>query len=134
MKTIHIIIILVLIISIGVVITTLSDSGVYSDFTDSSKNPDKIVHIIGKLNKTKPIEYNAALNANQFSFFLMDDKGVEKKVIYHNTKPQDFEKSENVVVTGSMKGDEFLATSLLLKCPSKYNADKTPSKFGTKKF
>ena len=134
MKTIHIIIILVLIISIGVVITTLSDSGTYSDFTDSLKNPDKIVHIIGKLDKTRPIDYNAAKDANQFSFFLVDDKGVEKKVIYHNTKPQDFEKSENVVVTGSMKGDDFMATSLLLKCPSKYNADKKPSKFGTKKF
>ena len=123
-----------LIISIGVVITTLSDSGTYSDFTDSSKTPDKIVHIIGKLDKSKPIEYNAEKNANQFSFFLIDDKGVEKKVIYHNTKPQDFEKSGNVVVTGSMKADEFQATSLLLKCPSKYSADKTPSKFGSKKF
>jgi cytochrome c-type biogenesis protein CcmE len=134
MKTIHIIIILVLIVSIGVVITTLSDSGQYSDFSESAKNPDKVVHIIGKLNKSKPIEYNAVANANQFSFYLVDDKGIEKKVIYQNTKPQDFEKSENVVVTGSMKGDDFLATSLLLKCPSKYNADKTPSKFGTKQF
>jgi hypothetical protein len=32
-----------------------------------------------------------------------------------------------------MQGDQFLAKSLLLKCPSKYN-DKKPAKFGSKKF
>ena len=65
---------------------------------------------------------------------MTDEKGVEKKVIYNKPKPQDFEKSEKVVVIGSMKNDEFMATSLLLKCPSKYKADKTPEKFGEKKY
>lgn len=134
MKTIHIIIILVLVIAIGVIITTLSDASTYSDFKEAGKKPDKEFHIIGKLDKNKPVEYDAQKNANQFAFFLIDDKGSERRVVYNNTKPQDFEKSEKVVVIGTMKGDEFRATGLLLKCPSKYNADKTPSKFGTKKF
>jgi len=134
MKTIHIIIILVLVIAIGIIITTLSDASTYSDFKEAGKKPDKEFHIIGKLDKNKPIEYNAQKNANQFAFFLIDDKGIERKVIYNNSKPQDFEKSEKVVVIGTMKGEEFKATGLLLKCPSKYNTDKTPSKFGTKKF
>ena len=134
MKTIHIIIILVLVIAVGVIITTLSDASTYSDFKEASKKPDKEFHIIGKLDKNKPVEYDAQKNANQFAFFLIDDKGIERRVIYNNSKPQDFEKSEKVVVIGTMKGEEFKATGLLLKCPSKYNADKTPSKFGTKKF
>jgi cytochrome c-type biogenesis protein CcmE len=54
-------------------------------------------------------------------------------VVYSNAKPQDFEKSEKVVVIGSMKNDEFIASSLLLKCPSKYNANK-PEKFGEKAY
>ncbi len=134
MKTIHIIIILVLVIAVGIIITTLSDASTYSDFKEAGKKPDKEFHIIGKLDKNKPVEYDAQKNANQFTFFLIDDKGIERKVIYNNSKPQDFEKSEKVVVIGTMKGEEFKATGLLLKCPSKYNADKTPSKFGTKKF
>ena len=134
MKTIHIIIILVLVVAVGVVITTLSDASTYSDFVEASKSPGKELHIIGKLNLNKPVEYDAQKNANRFAFYLVDDKGIEKKVIYNNVKPQDFEKSEKVVIIGSMKGDEFLATGLLLKCPSKYNADKSPSKFGTKSF
>jgi cytochrome c-type biogenesis protein CcmE len=120
-------------VAVAVVISTMTDSSTYSDFTEASQKQGKELHIIGKLNRAKPIEYNAQQNANQFSFYLVDDKGVEKKVIYHNAKPQDFEKSEKVVIIGSMKGDEFIAKSLLLKCPSKYN-DKKPSKFGSKKF
>ena len=134
MKTIHIIIILVLVIAIGVIVTTLSDASTYSDFAEAGKKPDKEFHIIGKLDKDKPVEYDAQKNANQFAFYLIDDKGIERKVVYNNTKPQDFEKSEKVVVIGTMNGEEFKAKSLLLKCPSKYNADKTPSKFGTKQF
>ena len=134
MKTIHIIIIIALVAAIAIVISTLSDSSTYSDFGEASKKPGKEYHIIGVLNKTKPIEYDAQKNANQFSFYMIDDKGLEKKVIYNKTKPQDFEKSEKVVIIGSMKNNEFHATSLLLKCPSKYKADKTPEKFGEKKY
>ena len=133
MKTIHIVIILVLVVAVAVVITTMTDSSTYSDFTEASLKPGKELHIIGKLNRAKPMEYDAQKNANLFSFYLVDDKGIEKKVVYNNAKPQDFEKSEKVVIIGSMKGDEFQAKSLLLKCPSKYN-DKKPSKFSSKKF
>jgi cytochrome c-type biogenesis protein CcmE len=133
MKTIHIIILLVLVIAVAIVVTTLTDASTYSNFTNAANTPGKEFHIIGVLDRTKTIEYDAKKNANKFSFYLKDDKGVEKKVVYNNSKPQDFEKSEKVVVIGSMKGDEFLATSLLLKCPSKYNANK-PEKFDTKTY
>lgn len=134
MKTIHIIIILVLVVAVAVVVTTLSDASTYSDFEKAAASPGKEFHIIGTLNKQKPVEYDAIKNANQFAFYLVDDKGVEKKVVYNNTKPQDFEKSEKVVVVGAIKGGEFVASSLLLKCPSKYNSGKKPEKFGERKF
>ena len=118
MKTIHIIIILVLVVAIGVVISTLTDAGTYSDFTEASKNMNKEFHIIGKLDKSKPVTYDAKTNANEFTFFLIDDKGVTKEVVYHNAKPQDFEKSEKVVIIGEMQFDDFIAKILLLKCPS----------------
>jgi cytochrome c-type biogenesis protein CcmE len=133
MKTIHIVILLVLVIAVAVVVTTLTDSSTYTDFSSAASTPGKEFHIIGKLDKTKSIDYDATKNVNQFSFYLIDDKGLEKKVVYNNPKPQDFEKSEKVVIIGSMKNDEFLASSLLLKCPSKYNANK-PEKFGTKTY
>jgi len=134
MKPIHIILIIALVAVIAIVVTTLSDTGTYSDFGESSAKPGKELHIIGKLSANKPIEYDAQVDPNRFSFYMTDEKGIEKKVIYNKPKPQDFEKSEKVVIIGSMKGDEFHATSLLLKCPSKYNDDKKPEKFGEKTF
>lgn len=133
MKTIHIIIILILVAIIAVVITTMTDSNTYSNFAEASAKPGKQLHIIGTLNRSKPIEYDAMKNANQFSFYMIDDKGIEKKVVYNNGKPQDFEKSEKVVIIGSMQGGQFVAKSLLLKCPSKYKGKK-PTTFGEKKF
>jgi len=40
--------------------------------------------------------------------------------VFNGAKPQDFERSEQIVLTGKMKGDEFLASKILMKCPSKY--------------
>jgi len=133
MKTIHIVILLVLVIAVAVVVTTLTDSSTYSNFSEAAAKPGKEFHIIGSLDRSKPIDYDAKKDVNRFTFYLIDDKGLEKKVVYNNPKPQDFEKSEKVVIVGSMKNDEFLAKSLLLKCPSKYNANK-PEKFGTKTY
>jgi cytochrome c-type biogenesis protein CcmE len=59
-----------------------------------------------------------------FSFIMIDDKGKEQKVIYNEPMPQDFVKSEKVVVIGSYKADSFLASKILLKCPSKYQEKK----------
>jgi len=134
MKTIHIIIILVIVAVIAVVVTTMSDSSTYSNFAEAARKPGKEFHIIGKLDRSKPLEYDAIKNANQFSFYIVDEQGLERKVIYNNAKPQDFEKSEKVVIIGSMKGEDFVAKSLLLKCPSKYNDQKSPAKFQDKSF
>jgi cytochrome c-type biogenesis protein CcmE len=52
---------------------------------------------------------------------MTDTIGTEKRVFYNGTKPQDFEKAERIVVVGKMKGDDFIASQVLMKCPSKYN-------------
>jgi cytochrome c-type biogenesis protein CcmE len=51
---------------------------------------------------------------------MVDDNKEERKVILDQGKPQDFELSEQIVLTGKMKDDEFIASEILLKCPSKY--------------
>ena len=64
--------------------------------------------------------YDPEEDPNSFSFFLRDMNGDERKVILKAAKPQDFEMSEQIVVTGKMAGDDFVATDILMKCPSKY--------------
>ena len=134
MKTKHILLILIVAIALGVIITTFTNSSTYADFEMAKKYPGKEFHVIGTLDTTKPIIYDTKLNANQFSFYMTDTKGVQHKVVYSNNKPQDFEKSESVVVIGKMDGDTLKASSMLLKCPSKYNDKKQPAGFKDKEF
>jgi cytochrome c-type biogenesis protein CcmE len=51
---------------------------------------------------------------------LLDEKGNESKVVYNNPEPADFDRSEKIVIVGSMDGEHFKADKILLKCPSKY--------------
>jgi cytochrome c-type biogenesis protein CcmE len=134
MKPIHIVLLVILMAALGVVIATLTETGTYADFRQAAKNPGGEFHIIGKLSAGKPLMYDAMKDPNKFSFYMTDENGDEALIVYHGAKPQDFEKSEQVVIIGSMEGEVFEAKSLLLKCPSKYNENDKPEKFGKKQF
>ena len=125
MKKIHLIGIIVIAISIGAIISTLSDSSTYADFSEAFDNPNSEYHVVGKLNKEKPTTYEPQKNPDLFTFYMLDNSGVEQKVLLHKSKPQDFERSEQIVLIGQAKEGAFHATDILMKCPSKYN-DGTP--------
>ncbi|MEO6882947.1 MAG: cytochrome c maturation protein CcmE [Bacteroidia bacterium] len=124
MKKIHIAGIAIIAIAIGVIITSLSNNNTYANFTEASANEGSVYHVVGKLDKSKDMVYNPQENPNQFTFYMKDDKGVERKVILHKSKPQDFERSEQIVLIGEAQGADFVASDVLMKCPSKYNDGK----------
>ncbi len=125
MKKLHIVGIIVIAVAIGVIFISLKNTSTYADFTEAINNPDTEYHVVGKLDKTQPQIYNPKLNADEFLFTLIDNKGIAKPVVLHKSKPQDFEKSEQIVLIGKMKAGEFHANDILMKCPSKYNDGKT---------
>lgn len=133
MKKTHIVLIIVIVVAIGVILSLISDSSTYSDFDTAKQSPGKEFHVIGKLNIKKPITFDTS-NVNQFTFYMTDSKGVEKMVVHKGGKPQDFEKSDQVVTIGKIEGDKFISSSLLLKCPSKYNDEKKPESFSEKQY
>ncbi len=133
MKTKYIILLIVLAIAIGVIVSTFADASTYTTFTKATGNPDREFHVIGKLTPGKAIEYNPK-EPGIFAFYLTDQDGKERKVIYKGDKPQDFEKSEQVVIAGKCNDSTFQASTLLLKCPSKYNDEKKPESFGDRNF
>ncbi|MFI5149598.1 MAG: cytochrome c maturation protein CcmE [Bacteroidia bacterium] len=124
MKRTHIIGIILIALAIGMIMTSLVSTSKYASFTEASKSPDSDFHVVGKWDKEKGTNYSPQENANLFVFYMTDIEGVEKKVLLHNNKPQDFEKSEQVVVVGKMRNGEFQASETLVKCPSKYNDNK----------
>ncbi|MDZ4708318.1 MAG: cytochrome c maturation protein CcmE [Saprospiraceae bacterium] len=119
MNKLHIIAGLLLIIGLAVFFSLSKDVSTYSSFAEASEHQQR-VKVAGILAKDKEMYYNPEENPNYFSFYLRDPKGQEKKVILLQGKPQDFDRSEQIVVTGEMKGEEFVANEVLLKCPSKY--------------
>ncbi|MEZ4910757.1 MAG: cytochrome c maturation protein CcmE [Saprospiraceae bacterium] len=109
---------ILVVIGIVVIISSSKDVSTYAKI-ESAENGD-LVKIAGKLSKDKPIVFDAEKNPNLFSFFMYDDEGKEMKVHVYKPKPQDFEMSEQIVVTGRMQDGIFQASDILLKCPSKY--------------
>lgn len=120
MKKTHIIGIIIIALAIGSMITLLGNSTTFSNFAEA-KAKGRDVKVAGTLVRSKPMVYDPQKDPNKFSFYMLDRSGKECKVTLLNSKPQDFERSQEIVANGSMQGDEFVAHSILMKCPSKYN-------------
>ena len=115
-------------LSIAAIMGTVADSSTYASFKVAAANEGDEYHVVGKYVKDKGIEYNPQQNANRCVFYLKDNENKEFKVIYNGAKPQDFEMSEQIVVTGKATAGVFIADKILMKCPSKYNNTSDPSK------
>ncbi len=123
MKKTHIIALIFIVVAIGAIISTVYKADTYASFEEARKHPGREFHIIGELLKDRPIEERVVDNSLLLTFFMTDNQGGESKVHYLGALPQDFEKSDQVVLIGKFEEEQFIATSLLLKCPSKYNPD-----------
>ncbi len=117
----------VIAIAIAVIISVYSSSSTYGTFSDAQSTESQL-QVVGHLDKGKELQYDATKDANYFSFYMNDNKGQNCKVVFTGAKPQDFERSEQIVLTGQMRGSEFHASKILMKCPSKYTQDKVETK------
>jgi cytochrome c-type biogenesis protein CcmE len=122
MKRSSIIGIIIIALAIGAIISTYADSSTYGTFSDAAESSSEL-HVVGQLDKEKELVYNPQRDANYFAFYMKDNQGKQCKVVFNGTKPQDFERSEQIVLTGKMVDGEFQASKILMKCPSKYNKD-----------
>jgi cytochrome c-type biogenesis protein CcmE len=133
MKKIQIFGLIIIAVAIGIIVSTAGDASTYVDFTKAKNmaqdGDDESIHVVGKLKKDAvgqilEMEYQPEIDPNLFVFTLVDNNNVEQRVVYKNSKPQDFDKSEQVVVVGKMKDGTFSAEKILMKCPSKYENGK----------
>lgn len=121
MKKSYIFLIAILASAVGFIYWSVSNAGSFASFEEAKKSEGKEFQVAGVLNKDKEMVYDPAVNTDLFTFYMVDKEGNEQKVLYKGSKPQDFEKSEEVVIHGKMEGEVFLAHKILMKCPSKYN-------------
>jgi cytochrome c-type biogenesis protein CcmE len=131
MKKSHIFIIIVIGVAVTIILSTANDASTYVSFNEAyqlaSNGNDKNIHVVGELKKDDRGEVMGITPGEDkvsFSFIMIDDNGKEQQVYHNQPMPQDFTRSEKVVVIGSYRGELFYADKILLKCPSKYQEQK----------
>lgn len=95
-----------------------SQVGGYMNFEQAHNSGTK-AHVVGTWVEDRPTHYDRS--ANVFTFYMRDETGTVEKVRYNNPKPANFEEAEQVVVQGQPSDGVFVAETILVKCPSKYN-------------
>lgn len=127
MKTTHIIILIIILIAVGIIMTTVFNTKTYSSFNDARINTD-IEHsvmgypvIVGNIDSLR--------NVFPFTFNMYDSNNDTMQITYEGSMPRDFEKLEQIVIIGEVKNNIFEARELVLKCPSKYTEKEVPAKF-----
>lgn len=116
----NVIIALILLVAGCVIIYRSFSSDITTYATFSLASTGSRVKVVGTLAKDRPMEYDPEKSHDLFKFYMKDNDGNTRQVVLHKPKPQDFEMSEQIVVTGTLKGEIFDAEEILMKCPSKY--------------
>ena len=128
MKKSHIIALAVIAAAIAVLISFMRNLSTYETIASAKQKPGKFVTLSVKMDKSQPMVYDPVKDPNYLAFTALDTLGNSVKVVYHNSKPTDMEKSEMIVIAGVMNGDQFDCKNILVRCPSKYKDDPNAAK------
>ena len=130
MKKSHIAALVLIAVTIGVLISMITDVTGYETIASAKEKKGKTVTVIAKLDK-RTVQYDPAVNPNYLTFEATDTTGDRMKVAYYYEKPYDMEKSERIVLKGKMENGIFEIRDqkgILIKCPSKYKDDPNAAK------
>ena len=128
MKKIHIILLVFIAGAIALLITLMDTGSTYETIAEAKAKPGKFVHVAVRLDKGKPVEYDATKDANYLSFHAvsMDDTTQAMRVVYRNGEIPNLMISERLVLKGKFEGDHFECKDVQTKCPSKYKEEMKP--------
>src|SRR5437016_1594859 len=106
MKKIHIALLVLIAASIGVLLSFLRGASTYDTIDTAREKAGKYVHLMARLDKSQPIQYDAIKDPNYLSFTAVDTTGQSIKVIYHSARPDNFEMAEKLVLKGKYRNGE----------------------------
>jgi cytochrome c-type biogenesis protein CcmE len=99
----------------------------YIGFAEAQKAPG-LVQVNGILADKN---YVARSEDQYLEFKLKDDKGHVMPVVYRGVIPGNFDQATSIVAIGRWKSEHFEAEQLLVKCPSKYQAEAEKGRTGS---
>ncbi len=121
-----------LVISVAMGFTLWSFKDTMTPYTDiaGARKMDTTVQVRGTI-LHDTAHYDDAIHALRFQ--IQDEKGLKIEVIYHGAKPDSFDTAKETAAHGVIGKDSagqevFNSDSLVVKCPSKYDDNKTPYK------
>ena len=124
MKRSHIIAIAIIALAVAMLVGSMMDSSTYASLSQAAAEPGEEFHVVGTLDRSQPVIYEPSTNTSLTEFAINDLEGRNCRVKLAMPKPADLDRSERVVLIGSMAADgSFHAKDMLLKCPSKYNEE-----------
>lgn len=126
MKKIHIIILIILAATIGIIVASFGTKlSTYETFGSAKEKMGNKFRVSAVLDTTvSQVIYDPIENSNKLVFYAKDQNGEVAKVFYYKGKPDGFERSEQLMMVGKMTDQGFVCEEMQLKCPSKYEADK----------
>ncbi|MFZ0390616.1 MAG: cytochrome c maturation protein CcmE [Calditrichia bacterium] len=120
MKPKYIVGILIIVVFIIFAAINLSKSLTPYVTVEEARKSSSVVQVKGQ---RVPGSEHFDVDQKQFSFRMADESGKEFQVLYNGVKPANMEQAEEIVVIGRFNGPQFEAEQLLVKCPSKYQAE-----------
>ncbi|HHX75031.1 MAG TPA: cytochrome c maturation protein CcmE [Firmicutes bacterium] len=102
----------------GIIVTARGAMSTYVTFAEARES--------GRSSQVKGLAVAGTaeeLDDNSFSFHMQDDSGEIIPVVARVKMPANLFEADSVVVTGRFEGDVFVAGKILVKCPSKYEAE-----------
>ena len=107
-------------VAIGIGVTSFKKSVTpYISFAEA-KRSNGLVQVNGVLADK---QYVLKSNEQYLSFRLKDDHGEVMPVVYRGVVPGNFDQATSIVAIGHWQAQQFEAEQLLVKCPSKYQAE-----------
>jgi cytochrome c-type biogenesis protein CcmE len=91
----------------------------YVSLAEAQKT-DAIVQVKGK--RVEGSDY-FDMEKKIFLFKMKDDQGQVFDVTYPGVKPSNFEQATDIIAIGRYREGKFAAEQILVKCPSKYQAE-----------
>jgi len=110
-----------LVAAVGIGLTSFKQTmTTYTDFAGARARKNEDVQVAGMLATRN---YVMKPQEQYLSFSLRDSTGDTMHVEYHGIVPGNFAQAMGLVAVGRYQGDHFEAKQLLVKCPSKYQAE-----------
>ena len=121
MSRLNIVVILMVAVLMGTLFSVFTANSESVVFARAFAEPGIEFKVSGTLDTDHPVMYDPMVEVAETRFHMRDKDGALQEVLLRKAKPTGLEQSESIDLYGKVVDGQFIATEMLMKCPSKYN-------------